>query len=180
MKTLIVYYSFTGNNQALAFKLRERLQCDILRIEETGGRTGLSILLDLIFKRRSKLKKYNVQLKDFDNIVLVAPVWAGAIGTPMQAFLQQEKQNIRQYSFITVCSGAPGQREKISGALQSIVGVKPSLVEELWVNDLLPAEKKNKIRYTTPYRVKDGDWRVFNPKLAHFVNALNVITPETI
>ena len=180
MKTLIVYYSFTGNNQALAFKLRERLQCDILRLEETGGRTGFSILLDLVFKRHSKLKKYNVRLRDFDKIVLIAPVWAGAVGTPMQTFLQNEKDNIRQYSFITVCSGAAGQREKISQALQSTLGIKPSLVEELWVNDLLPPEKRNKIRYTTPYRLKEADWKLFNPKLAHFVNALNVTIPERI
>lgn len=174
MKTLIVYYSFTGNNEALVQKLRERMDCDVIRIQAVKKRTNLSILLDLIFKRSPKLQEYNIPFSGRTHLILIAPVWAGKIATPMQSFLKNEKRNILNYSFITLCSGVVGQKERITEYLNSTLLHKPAAVEELWVNDLLPPEQKNKIKFATPYRVKEEDWKVFNAKLDAFVTAVTV------
>jgi flavodoxin len=178
MKTLLIYYSFTGNNEALARKLHDRLQCDMFRIEEAGRRRSISIFFDLIFKRRPKLKEYTLHLEAYDHIVLVSPIWAGKLSTPMQTFLMRESGRIRSYSFISLCGGLDGQRQKISDYLASILPAKPAIVEELWVNDLLPDEQKNSVKYTTPYRIKEPDWRIFNAKLGAFVNAINLKVSE--
>ncbi len=174
MKTLVIYYSLTGNNDALARKLSDKLQCDIFRIEETSRRYKISILLDLIFKRQPKLKPYSLHVEKYDHLVFVAPVWAGNIATPMQTFLLREAQRIHDYSFISLCSGVPGQSQKIIDYLVTILPTKPDVLEELCINDLLPPEQKDKIKYTTPYRVKESDWKVFNSRLASFVNAVNL------
>jgi len=172
MKTLIAYYSFSGNNEKLAAELQRRLKCDILKIEELKKRIKLSILLDLVFHRSAKLKKTDTDLKLYDNIILIAPVWAGKIGTPMQSFMLQEQNNIVKYAFITLCSGVAGQREKIQKFLEKLFQRKAVIVEELWVNDLLPLEKRDKIRYTTPYRIKREDWKVFNSKIDEFLKVV--------
>lgn len=169
MKTLIVYYSFTGNNEALMLKLQERLNCDAIRIQTVRKRNGSSILWDIIFKRSPKLQAYNIPFSDYEHLVLVAPVWAGKIATPMQTFLKTEKKNILSYSFITLCGGAAGQKKKIDEYLKSTLLSKPRAVEELWVNDLLRPEQKDTIKFTTAHRVKEDDWHVFNAKLDDFV-----------
>ena len=178
VKTLIVYYSFTGNNEALAFQLQDRLACDILRIEEKKKRWGISILFDLIFKRRPRLEKYNIDWPAYENFIFIAPIWAGKIGTPMLTFLQQERSNIHDYSFITLCGGAAGQKEKIEDFLVSTQKLRPLAVEELWVNDLLKPEEREQIKYTTGYRVKDDDWMVFDQKMRNFLNALSPSVAE--
>ena len=148
--------------------------CDVIRIRTAKKRTNLSILLDLIFKRSPKLQEYNIPFSGRTHLSLIAPVWAGKIATPMQSFMKNEKRNILNYSFITLCSGVVGQKERITEYLNSILLHKPAAVEELWVNDLLLPEQKNKIKFATPYRVKEDDWKVFNPKLDAFVGAVTV------
>lgn len=169
MKTLIIYYSFSGNNHHLANILHERLHCDIVEIKETSKRTNFSILLDLLFARSSKIQKNEIDLRRYDSLIFIAPIWAGKIATPLKTFLKQESENIRNYSFISLCSGVPEQKEKIKIALQKIVGKPPLAIEELWVNDLLSSSKKNKIKYTTPYRIKPDDFSLFNPKIDKFL-----------
>ncbi|MEX2234480.1 MAG: flavodoxin domain-containing protein [Cyclobacteriaceae bacterium] len=169
MKTLIVYYSFSGNNEALAKQLQERLQCDIVKIEETKKRTKLSILWDVIFKRSARIKKITITLFAYDSIILIAPIWAGKIGTPMQSFILQEKRRLGNYSFISLCGGVKRQKGKVREFLEQLIQRKPTATEELWVNDLLPAEKKDKIKYTTAYRVKPDDWKVFDSQIEQFL-----------
>lgn len=81
-----------------------------------------------------------------------------------------EKHNIHEYSFITVCSSQPGQVEKITNQLTQLMAKEPITVEELKVNDLLPFEKKNKIKYTAPYRIKKPDLGVFQTEIENFVH----------
>jgi flavodoxin len=59
MKTLIIYYSFSGNNEVLAQELQKRLDCDLQKIVELKPRKSIDILFDLIFKRTSKIGKSN-------------------------------------------------------------------------------------------------------------------------
>ncbi len=171
MKTLIVYYSFTGNNEALARELQRKLNCDIQRIVELKRRTGFTILLDLLLKRKSKIQKSEVPLKRYDQILLIAPVWDANIATPMKSFIDLEKNNLKEYSFITVCSGRPGQAEKLTRQLARLAGKKPITVAQLMINDLLPPEKKNKIKYTTPYRIKKTDLEAFETGIENFLKA---------
>lgn len=169
MKTLIVYYSHTQNNEKLANILRRKLGADILKIEEAGKRTGFTILLDLIFNRKPVLRRHSLSLRGYAQIILVAPIWASKIASPMKAFLFNEKKNITHYSFISICGGAKGQLEKIIRQLVKFVGKKPDAVAELWINDLLSEDKKDSIRYTTGYRMADKDFEFFEPKVRGFL-----------
>lgn len=179
MKTFIIYYSFSGNNNYLANALHERLHCDMMEIKETSKRTNFSILLDILFSRSSKIQKSEIDLSRYDSLIFISPIWASKIATPLKTFLQQEKENIRDYSFISLCSGVPEQKEKIKIALQKIVGHPPITAEELWVNDLLSASKKNKITYTTPYRIKPNDFDLFKPKIDKFLT-IAAMSPKAL
>ena len=177
MKTLIVYYSFTQNNSILAKYLQGKLGCDMLRIEEVKKRTGLTILLDLLFNRSPKIRGFGLSLSRYDHFILIAPVWAGKIASPLKTFLLQAGHAIHNYSFITVCGGQKGQREKIANQLEELLHIKPEMVTELWVNDLLPEEKKNTIKYASGYRIEQKDLAAFEEKIKWFLTSTEVSSP---
>ncbi len=108
MKTLIVYYSFSGNNEFLARELQKRLDCDLHQIVELKPRKSIDILFDLIFKRKTKIEKSKFDLPQYDRTILIAPIWASKIATPLRSFIELEKDNFKEYSFITVCTGPDG------------------------------------------------------------------------
>ena len=57
---------------------------------------------------------------------------------------------------------------------------KPIIVTELVVNDLLPTGQKNKIQYTTPYRVKEEDFQILKKQIQDFVNTVYEYTSELL
>ncbi len=173
MKSLIVYYSHTGNNEKLAYELKERTAGDIHKICEKKERKTISILFDFLLKRSTKLKEYDVPIKEYDSIIMVAPVWAGRIATPMRAFIEREKTNIGSYSFISLCNGEAGQKDKLISELGSLIGFEPQGVTELCINSLLPEEKRDKIKHTFHFRVKKEDFKEFDGLLLPFINGIN-------
>lgn len=177
MKSIIVYYSNTHNNELLAYDLQKRLSCDLLKIEETGKRTGLTILLDLLFNRKPKLKDHRVSLESYSDFIFVAPIWASKIASPLRSFLLNEKQHIKSYSFISLCGGIEGQVDKIRKELKTILQHDPTLVTELWIDDLLTADKKNTVKYTSSYRVLPADLEKFKAKIDEFVSS-QIVQPH--
>ena len=174
MKTLIVYYSHTANNEKLALELQRLLDCNILKIEEINKRTGLTILLDLVFGRMPAVRFSPSDLIKYDHIVFVAPIWVGKIATPLKTFLFNEKSNILEYSFITLCGGSQSQKEKIKRELSGIVHREPQRVVELRINDLLYPDQKGKIKFTSGYRIAKEDLRVFESEIRDFLEQFMV------
>ncbi|HEY5917051.1 MAG TPA: hypothetical protein VIU13_06600 [Chryseolinea sp.] len=172
MNTLIVYYSFTKNNELLAKQLQQRLNADIFRIETLKRRSSFSILLDLLFKRKPAIRKHQLSLRNYDQMVFIAPIWAGKIAGPLVTFLNEEQSNIRRYSFISLCGGGTGQQEKIEQALLTILSHAPEKVTELWVSDLISADKKKNVTTVSRHRVQQGDWAKYKDKIDDFCNAI--------
>lgn len=175
MKTLIAYYSFTQNNEKLANYLRKKLNCDIVKIETTNKRNGFSIMFDLLFNRKPDIKPSPYYLDDYQHVIFVAPIWAGRIAMPMKSYLINEAFHIKQYSFITLCGGSTGQKEKIKNELVSILGKPPIKLLELWVNELLPAEKRDTIKYTSGFRIQSDGFEKFENQLRDFIKEENMI-----
>lgn len=174
IKILVVYFSYTNNNEKLAQLLQKRLACDLLKIEELKGRTGLTILMDLLFNRRPSIKVNPYRLKNYDHIIFVAPIWAGKIASPLKTFLLCEKSSIREYSFITLCGGSKGQKEKIWKELATLVDKEPFKVCELWINDLLTPEKKDTIKHTSGYRITYDEFKTFEKQIGEFLDDVAV------
>lgn len=102
-KTLIAYYSFTNNCQTIAVELQRQTGADILRIEPAekgidyaanGYEVG-SALIAAIRENPDDASSYpaidvvNVNLSDYDMIIIAAPLWWSNMAAPMQSFLFQ-------------------------------------------------------------------------------------------
>lgn len=173
MKTIIVYFSHSHNNKLLASYLKNRLSVDIFRIEEENKRTWLKILLDVLFNRTPQIRDYYHPLFLYDNYVFVAPVWSGKIASPLKTFLHKEKDAIGRYSFIILCAAVNGQHSKIVRELTRLVGHPPVIVTELRVDNVFPAEKGEKIRYTAGYQLEEQDLLLFSKEIDSFVEAVS-------
>jgi flavodoxin len=172
MKILVIYYSFSGNNEALANELRRRLDCDSVRVTEKQKRTSLTILLDLMFRRLPDIEPVQIDLASYDRLVLAGPVWAGRIATPLASFIARHGAQFPEYAFISLCTGGNGQVEKITNELRRRASKNPKAVAQLKVNDLLPPEQQGKIKYTTNHRVSKSDFLIFKRDLDRFLQSL--------
>jgi flavodoxin len=179
MKTIIVYYSHSSNNEALAHELKHRLGCDLLKIEEEKQRTGFTILLDLLFRRDAKLKKTNVFLGDYKTVVFISPIWDAQIATPLKTFIKAEREHIGNYAFITVCGGREGQKKKITDQLTQLILKEPIVVTELIVRDLQPGKHSEIENFTHP-QIKEADLQNVKKEIQNFVNTIYKYTSELL
>lgn len=171
MRTLIVYYSFTHNNEVLAKYLRETLDADLVKVETVRKRTGLTIFLDLLFNRTPQVKEFYHPRDLYDKYVLIAPIWAGRIASPMKTFLLNERTRIGRYSFITVCGGGPGQKEKVFRSLSKLVGHQPERVSELSLKELLASKPTGNKTGVTSFRLQNVDLKFFREKIDEFLDS---------
>ena len=95
MKTLILYYSYLGNTKRIAEMIRKELGGDIARIDTVVPYTGdYDKVVDQGQRETEtgycpELKPLNVDLKDYDTVILGSPVWWYTFAPAMHSFLTQ-------------------------------------------------------------------------------------------
>jgi menaquinone-dependent protoporphyrinogen IX oxidase len=98
MKTLIVYFTRTGNTKKIVDELQAGLAADAEEIKEKGSRRGL---LGWLKSGRQGASKADVEIqpldadpKDYGLVVLASPVWAGNVSAPMRAFIKSHRDSL--------------------------------------------------------------------------------------
>jgi hypothetical protein len=157
MKIVVISYSFTGNNEALASSVAEEFAVEHIKIKETKQRTGGSIILDIIFNRTPKVQPTVDSLENVDLILFFGPIWMGQVATPLRAYLKHLKTNPCKYAFISISGGADGVNPKIAGELKKRVGREPIALVDGHISDLLPPEPKPDRKITSAYRINNED-----------------------
>ena len=81
MKKIVVYFSYTGNTEMIANKIKDKLDCDILKIET---KVPYSTDYDKVVNDEQnseasnhlpEIKEININLNQYDTIILGTPVW---------------------------------------------------------------------------------------------------------
>jgi flavodoxin len=175
-KTAVIYYSYSGNNKLLAKRIANDLKADLFQIEEYKKRTALTIFLDVFLGRSPEIIPLKVSLSEYNHIIFLAPLWNAKIANPLKSFLLKEKNNIKKYSFVTLCGGygKTDQLKKVKAQLLSILERSPDHIWELDVSDLFPEGDKKKITKISGYKItsEDLDHR-FKPRLSELTRTLN-------
>ena len=89
MKTLVVYYSKTGNAKKVA---------EIV-INELGGCDHAA----LIFDEKANTIEGAADPSGYERVILVCPIWAFSLSTPMKLYLKEYGKSIQSYSLIVTC-----------------------------------------------------------------------------
>lgn len=91
--TLIIYYSYTGNSEKIAYYVKDKLNADILKLEP---KIPFSSDYDQVvqewqnneIKRDVDIKEINIDLSKYKKIVLITCTWWYGISPVMKKFLK--------------------------------------------------------------------------------------------
>ncbi len=106
-KTLVVFYSYSGNTKLVAEKISDKLNCDLLEIKpEIPFSSDYQIVVDEwqnnSIKRDVKIKNINVNLDLYDKIVIGTPIWWYTISPVITSFMKKyDLKNKTIYPFYT-------------------------------------------------------------------------------
>ncbi len=93
MKTLVVYFTRTGNTKKIVDKLQAELAADVEEIAEEGSRRGLLGWLKSgrqgTIKADVEIHAIKADLSSYELVVMASPVWSGNVSAPMRAFIKK-------------------------------------------------------------------------------------------
>jgi hypothetical protein len=124
VKTLIVSYSHTGNNQALVEACAAELKADHFRLEEVKERKITTTLLDMAFGRMPRLKSLPPSPEAYGLVVFMAPIWMFNIASPLRLCFRAMKGTLKKYAFVSLSGGALGANVGLPRELGRRLGKK--------------------------------------------------------
>jgi len=130
-KTIVIYYSYTGNNAALAERIAAGLGAASFRLLEREKRTLKGIALDMLLNRRPKLENLPGDIGSFDLAVFVGPVWMFHIPSPLRTCFKAMKRQVKKYAYVSLSGGALGPNTRIAAELQRRLGKGLALLLDL-------------------------------------------------
>lgn len=157
MRVLVVSYSLTGNNDAIAKGIATELGAGHVRLTEPKPRTTGAIAADMMFNRTPRVEQGLEILGDCDLVVLVGPVWMGHVAAPLRGCLKRLRGLSCRYAFCSISGGADGPNPKLAEDLTKRVGRAPAAVVDLHIADLLPPEPKPTREDTSSYHLSERD-----------------------
>ena len=111
VKTLVVYYSLTGNTKFIAETISESLNSDILELQpvkELKADSGTKYFwggYQATMKIKPKLESYHKNPLDYDLIILGTPVWAWTFSPPIRSFLSKHDLKGKRVALWTSSAG---------------------------------------------------------------------------
>jgi hypothetical protein len=157
MRVLILSYSLSGNNDALAAALARQLEARHLKVTEARRRTNGTIALDMLFNRTPRINPLGVNLGDYDFVLFVGPVWMGQAAAPLRACFRLLREGVGKYGWVSISGGALGPNPRLTAGLKKRIGREPAAVIDMQIVDLLPANPKPSSKDTSEYRLTDED-----------------------
>ena len=156
-KTLIVYYSYTGNCKAIVNSLASQITADQLEIQpaEKGLRYEANNyalgtqLLNAIKANPNDASSYpaidpvTVSIDDYQNIIIVTPLWWSQMAAIMQTFLFHSRTKLAGKTVAMIVSS---HSSGISGVVADAQRLLPNVT---WAGDaygLMPATIPTAIR----------------------------------
>ncbi len=111
MKTLVVYYSRTGNTKYVAEKIAENLGAETCEVIDKKSRKGRFTFLTGGYESlRKKLTEIEVSknVENYDFIIIGSPVWANGITPAIRTFIHQNNLSNKQIAcFVTLIGNDP-------------------------------------------------------------------------
>ena len=176
MKTLIISYSLTGNNDKLAVGLARSLAAEHVRVRETKPRAMGTIAFDILFNRTPRVEAPMPESPEYDLIVFVGPVWMGKIASPLRSCMRRCRPAVREYAFLSISGGADGSNPRLEEELKTRLRKRPAAVLDLHIADLLPREPRPTRDDTSAYRVSDEDVEVLTDRVVEGLRAANLVS----
>ncbi len=174
MKMVVISYSLSGNNEALADSIAKELAVEHITIKEAKPRNISSIVLDLIFNRTPKVQPTPDVLEKYDLFIMFGPIWMGKVATPLRTYLKSLDIKKQRYVSISISGGADGANPKIAGELRKIAGKDPVVLLDLHIADLLPSGQDAVRKETSAYKINQEDIKKLSATITKTLKEANL------
>lgn len=148
MKTLIVFFSLTGNTRKIAQAISDELDGTLEEIQDTRNRNGIAgyllSIMEAIFKKRSKIQEVKHDPSAYDLVIIGTPVWAFNISSPVRTYLEQKKKSINAAAFFVTCTASGGK--KVLQDMTNLYGKKASALLEIKEEDIKSGKYLEKVK----------------------------------
>ena len=146
-KTLIVYYSFTNNVHTIVSDLQTQIEADVVRVEpaEEGldyAANTYAIGSALIQALRTnpndaasypEIKPVEVNIADYDRIIVGAPLWWSNMAAPLQTFLFQYGSQMEGKSIGLIVSSSSSGINGVESDARRLIPGGDFLEPSLWI-----------------------------------------------
>lgn len=109
MRTLVVFYSRTGNTRAVAREIAGALDARIDEIRAPGFGPGvggaLRALLLALRGRPASIEGLRYDPAEFDLVVVGGPVWAAHMAAPVGTYLRERRAALSRVAFFLTFKG---------------------------------------------------------------------------
>jgi len=127
MRTLVVYYSRSGNTRKIAEDISNALGCNIEELIDTQDRSGalgyMRSVIHAIRKTPAVLDDIKNDPSAYDLVVIGTPVWNMKLSTPVRTYLVGNQVKFNNVALFCTASGP-----KFDGCVQEIkdiLGIAP-------------------------------------------------------
>ena len=168
-KTLVVYYSYTGNCRAIVTSLTEQIEADVLEIQpsEEGLKyeaDNYKIGSELIAAIRNNpndassypgIKPVNRDASLYETIIVVTPLWWSNMAAIMQSYLFQNEAKMAGKNIGLIVSSHSSGISGVESDAKRLIPEGKFYDESLWINAAHFNDRVNMIK----------DWLAANQKI---------------
>lgn len=127
MKTLVVYYSRSGNTKKIAEEISNKVKCDIEEIIDNKNRKGIIGWLisgrDAHSKKLTTISEIKKDPSKYDVVAIGTPIWAGLMAPAVRTYINENKGKFKNVAFFSTC-GSSGD-VKTFGDMEDCIGITP-------------------------------------------------------
>jgi len=113
LKSLILYYSRTGNTANVARVLHKNTKSDIEEIKDRTDRSGILGYLrsgkDALFGKEADVEGLKYEINDYNSIFIGGPVWVLRPATPISTMIKRLDLKNKNIILFVTCGGNHGK-----------------------------------------------------------------------
>ena len=175
---LVVDYSWTGVSRRAAQLLASHHGWPLGEIRDVHFRAGVlggaRCVIDSLFRRRPAILYLGPDPGDFRTVVLVSPIWAYQMASPMRSFLHEHGPRIQRFAQVTLmnaagASNAVGEAARLLGHPAVLTAEfiptarnKPAetyfSAQGFHIDETAAGEKEAYVLYKAEVETLDCDW----------------------
>jgi len=108
MKSLVVFFSRTGNTKKVGKEIASALKADIEEITEEKNRKGIIAWIksgrEGVTKQSAEINASKRSPKKYDIAIIGTPIWGGGMASPVRAYFQRHAGEFNKVAFFETSS----------------------------------------------------------------------------